>query len=158
MLHVISIRQAANFWKLVDDSDLDGCWPWTGLLCRQGYGAWSTCFESQHKKHRAHRVAYTLERGHIPEGLVLDHLCRNRWCVNPAHLEPVTALENLQRGKLGRLRCHDQTDECVQLYRDGWSLERIAHLQGVTRACVTYRLRVIAGVELRRRGRASRTA
>jgi hypothetical protein len=47
---------------------------------------------------RAHRFAYELLVGPIPEGLVIDHLCRNRRCVNPAHLEPVTAEENWRRG------------------------------------------------------------
>jgi len=46
----------------------------------------------------AHRYAYESVKGQIPHGLVIDHLCRNRLCVNPNHLEPVTNLENLQRG------------------------------------------------------------
>lgn len=47
----------------------------------------------------AHRRAYREARGAIPEGLVLDHLCRNRWCCNPDHLEPVTNAENILRGE-----------------------------------------------------------
>lgn len=55
------------------------------------------------KPRRAHRVAYELLVGPIPEGLVLDHLCRVRHCVNPDHLEPVTKRENERRGKCGEL-------------------------------------------------------
>lgn len=50
------------------------------------------------RPHRAHRIAWTLLRGDIPEKLVIDHLCRNRSCVNPWHMEPVTNQENIDRG------------------------------------------------------------
>lgn len=52
----------------------------------------------------AHRVAYEHFIGPIPDGLTLDHLCRNRACINPAHLEPVTSLENIRRGVVARRR------------------------------------------------------
>lgn len=70
------------------------CWLWTGALNRGGYGLVS--FDS--KRRMAHRVAYELVKGPIPKGLVLDHLCRVRNCVNPDHLEPVTNRENVLRG------------------------------------------------------------
>lgn len=54
----------------------------------------------------AHRVAWEIENGPIPEGLQVDHLCRNRKCVNPAHLEIVTQRENGRRGLKGELRTH----------------------------------------------------
>lgn len=73
----------------------DECWIWEAGKFR-GYG----CFYSSiaKKQQRAHRVAYEMFVGPIPEGLHLDHLCRNRGCVNPAHLEPVTNRENVLRG------------------------------------------------------------
>jgi len=73
---------------------LYGCWLWTGRLDkRDGYGViWS------HNKATAAYVAfYTALVGPPPKGLVLDHLCRNRECVRPAHLEPVTGAENDRR-------------------------------------------------------------
>lgn len=68
-----------------------GCWEWQGYRIR-GYGT----FHYGGPK-MAHRVAYELLVGPIPEGLQLDHLCRNPPCVNPAHLEPVTPRENVLR-------------------------------------------------------------
>lgn len=67
-----------------------GCWYWSGQLDRNGYGRLSGKL--------AHRLVYQVLVGEIPEGLVLDHLCRVPRCVNPAHLEPVTPRENTLRG------------------------------------------------------------
>jgi hypothetical protein len=74
----------------VDDN---GCWLWTGQLEATGYV--SVCIE--YKRQKAHRWFYEQLVSPIPGGLTLDHLCRVRHCVNPAHLEPVTIRENLMR-------------------------------------------------------------
>ena len=76
-----------------------GCWEWQGTL-RNGYGLISENgpAKSKRKQLKAHRYAYEAFRMPIPEGLTIDHLCRNRCCVNPFHLEPVTRGENLRRG------------------------------------------------------------
>lgn len=72
-----------------------GCWLWQGELNRNGYGrVWVNG-----KRYMAHRLAYQMLIGEIGEGLVLDHLCRNRNCCNPLHLEPVTVKVNTHRGE-----------------------------------------------------------
>ena len=72
----------------------EGCWFWLGYHDKNGYGR----VGHRGKNLWTHRVAYELWVGPIPEGLHLDHLCRNTRCVNPGHLEPVTHAENLRRG------------------------------------------------------------
>ncbi len=80
--------------KKIDGSD---CWLWTGYK-RGGYGR----LKLEGVLKEAHRVSYEYYVGKIPEGLVIDHLCRNRSCINPAHLEPVSIAENIQRGDAGK--------------------------------------------------------
>jgi len=72
----------------------DGCWEWTAGRNPDGYGH----FRVGNTQRKAHRVVYELMIGPIPDGLDLDHLCRNRACVRPDHLEPVTRGENQRRG------------------------------------------------------------
>lgn len=102
---MINEWQKASFWSRVD-MNADGtsqqagyrgasCWLWTGGVA-SGYG--SATFDG--RGHRAHRLAYELLVGRIPDGLQLDHLCRVQLCVNPRHLEPVTSRENTRRGRL----------------------------------------------------------
>lgn len=79
------------------------CWLWTASTCGQGYGQFFVRKgRSENGKPRpfmalAHRVAYELTRGPIPEGLTIDHLCKNRLCVNAAHMEAVPIAENVRR-------------------------------------------------------------
>jgi hypothetical protein len=71
----------------------DDCWHWRGAVTSSGYG--SVAYEG--RLWSTHRLAYELLIGPIPDGLQIDHLCRNKVCCNPQHLEPVTAQENLRR-------------------------------------------------------------
>lgn len=73
----------------------DDCWEWTSTTNWNGYGR----FRLNGRAAYAHRVAYEMFVGPIPIGLQLDHLCRNRGCVRPDHLEPVTSRENSLRGE-----------------------------------------------------------
>lgn len=82
-----------RFWSKVDKSALGGCWSWIGCKARGGYGMFRLG-----KMVLAHRIAYEAYIGDIPQGLEIDHLCRNRSCVNPEHLELVTHQENTLRG------------------------------------------------------------
>lgn len=72
-----------------------GCWLWTGALASNGYG--SVGYAA--RIHSAHGLAYRLLVGDVPDGLQLDHLCRERRCCNPVHLEPVTPAENMRRAR-----------------------------------------------------------
>lgn len=85
--------------------DANGCWIWTGWITANGYGQFSV---RHGVKEYAHRWAYLHWRGVIPDGLVIDHLCRVRACCNPAHLDVVTHAENLRRSPhfpLHRIAC-----------------------------------------------------
>ena len=83
-----------KFYSLVCVND-DGCWEWGGSRHFLGYGE----FRWAGRKGKAHRFAYEWFVGAIPTGLELDHLCRERSCVNPDHLEAVTHRENVLRGE-----------------------------------------------------------
>lgn len=88
---MISDRAIARFWGYVDKTET--CWLWTANTLR-GYGT----FRADRRTHRAHRLAWELARGPIPPGLVVDHLCRVKRCVNPSHLEVVPQAINVRRG------------------------------------------------------------
>lgn len=75
-----------------------GCWLWVAAHAGEGYGKYTESIAGRSITHRAHRVVYETLRGPIPAGLVCDHLCRNRGCVNPAHIQLVTIGENVLRG------------------------------------------------------------
>lgn len=79
----------ARFWAKVDQSG--DCWEWLANRNNKGYGQFSS---KTLRSTLAHRIAYELNVGPIPNGLVIDHICHNRGCVNPAHLRPVSPKQN----------------------------------------------------------------
>ncbi len=139
-----------RFWAKVDTSALSGCWQWTGSLIWHGYGHFSI---TRKKATGAHRYAYELLVGPIPDGLEIDHLCRNRGCVNPLHLEAVTATTNKLRGTappaLNAVKSH-----CKRGHE--FTPENTGHGRGESRFCLT--CKALAQRERNRAQRAERDA
>lgn len=111
----------ADIWRRVAVGEADECWPFLGSLTTRGYGTF--CYAGNRRQ--AHRVTYELVRGPISDGLHLDHLCRNRRCCNPSHLEPVTSLENTRRSPThngAKTHCpqgHEYSGTNLRVYRGG---------------------------------------
>lgn len=92
------------------------CWVWTAAVNSKGYGIFSVDGSGR----LAHRISYERGMGPIPEGLQIDHLCRNKLCVRPAHLEPVTNEENSRRRWETYTVCgkgHELTPDNVRIHR-----------------------------------------
>lgn len=105
--------------------DARGCWIWDAYVGTNGYGRFSV----DNRGALAHRWSYEYHISEIPEALVLDHLCRNRSCVNPWHLEPITQRVNIERGltpvphnrlKTHCPRGHEYTEENIYRMPNGW--------------------------------------
>lgn len=125
--------------RLERKSDRSGgplsCWLWKGAVGGSGYGSTSVL----HHTVSAHRLSYETHVGPIPDGMVIDHKCRNKLCINPAHLEAVTTRENLLRGVGPQAANHAKT-HCKRghpLSGDNLLVYR-SHVNGRTaRACAT---------------------
>ena len=91
------VKIEARFWSKVDMSG--DCWEWLGSHGKHGHGTFSMVIDGVAKTPGAHRVAYELVKGPIPEGMHIDHICHNPPCVNPDHLRPVTHKQNHENRK-----------------------------------------------------------
>jgi hypothetical protein len=108
---LFDVRLPERFWKKVKPVDC-GCWNWTAGQMRGGYGRFR--FGGKDSKNgAAHRFSYEKLFGKVKWPLQLDHLCRNRICVNPNHLEPVTARENTLRGET-RAAANARKTHCIR--------------------------------------------
>lgn len=119
-----------RFWSKVNASG--PCWEWTAAIGKTGgYGKYTLPLNDGSGKSKhvyAHRYAYELLAGPVDKFLDLDHLCRNRRCVNPDHLEPVTRKENLRRGvgptglNMAKTHCprgHEYSEENTRVNKNG---------------------------------------
>lgn len=130
----VESKVLARFFSRVNKTD--SCWLWTGAswLSKQT-GLRSGSFHSVHVDEcKAHRAAYVLLVGPIPEGLTLDHKCRQTLCVNPDHLEPVSRRENIMRGngtgainarKTACIHGHELSGANLRMRANGWRICRV---------------------------------
>lgn len=125
----LSPARTSEFWANVPNREPGECWPWQGVRAANGYGRFKAMGTWW-----AHRVAYMLARGPIGTGLVIDHLCANKPCVNPDHLDPVTIATNTLRCETSILSINRAKTHCPQGHaydegntqwtRQGWRLCR----------------------------------
>lgn len=94
---VMDDELSVRWWQKVMPTD--GCWHWVGAKSAEGYGKMCLWQGGIQKAYKAHRIGYEYLVGLVPEGMELDHICRNRLCVNPAHLEVVPHRVNTLRGE-----------------------------------------------------------
>ena len=130
----------AAFWSRVDGSTPFQCWPWIGNKNGNGYGRFRGTM--------AHRVAYELIHGPVPDGLIVRHRCDNKPCCNPRHLLTGTAQDNsndaMERGQIARGERHGRTTltaEDVSYIRqnpDGLTITALAARFGIAKATVSY--------------------
>jgi len=111
--------------------DERGCWVWTGTKTAGGYGQMRV---GGKRKDYTHRVSYRLHKGPIPEGLAIDHLCKNRACANPEHLEAVHPKVNAMRGDAPGIVAY-RTNRCFQGHE--FTPENTVIMSGKWRRCRT---------------------
>lgn len=109
----IATPTAQRVLKYVNTTDPDKCWEWQGGRTQTGYGN-SSYMDDTGKQRciKAHRLSYQTFVGPIPEGLTLDHLCENKACINPAHLEPVPNGVNARRSPRTRASINAAKTHC----------------------------------------------
>ena len=134
---------AHRFWSKVDPAPGQCCWEWTACKTTRGYGFFKLNYRNVH----AHRVAYTLTKGEIPDGLVVRHTCDNRLCCNPDHLILGTQADNIadmhkrkrnnqpQGEQNGR--CKLTAKQAMEIYKSPLPQNEIAELHNITQRNVS---------------------
>lgn len=112
---------------------MNACVEWSGARTKDGYGNLALGGRTLY----AHRVSYERAKGRIPDGMVIDHLCRNPSCVNPAHLEAVTVAENTRRGRRAKLN-RVQVAAIRARYANGESRTELGREYGVSRSTIKH--------------------
>lgn len=92
-MELVDKRTIERFFRFVKKGAPGECWIWTGSKRGPLYGR----FQINHKRYSAHKISLLIVGVVVPKGLEIDHTCRNKICVNPDHLEPVTHAENMRR-------------------------------------------------------------
>lgn len=131
------VRRVGPDYEVTDTGFTTPCWIWLRAKDQDGYGV-----VREGKMYRAHRLYYERSsHGEVPSGLQLDHLCRQRGCVRPSHLEAVTPAENSRRGRVAKLT-PSQAAEIRRLYATGGvTYFDLAEQYGVTFANIGYLVR-----------------
>ena len=123
-----------RFHEQHDRRGPEDCWPWKGAK-NAGYGVlWVS---ASIRAARAHRVAYQLEVGPVPSGMTLDHLCRNRGCVNPRHLDPCSFGENARRSPLAPYNVKAAWTHCAKGHEFTVANTSIHHGRRRCKTCAT---------------------
>ena len=132
---------AQRFWSKVDPAPSQCCWEWTACKSSDGYG----CFTLNYRNLRAHRLAYTLSKGEIPEGLVVRHTCDNPVCCNPDHLILGTHTDNMadmlerkrQAKGEGNSSCKLTPKQVMEIYNSPLPQDEIAKLYNIDQSIVS---------------------
>lgn len=132
-----------DLYRILARCEIGDCWEWTGKLTQGGYG---TSFAGSHKMGTyrtvlVHRFVFAVLTRQIIHGLDIDHLCKNRKCCNPDHLEPVTRAENIRRGATGKVpawnRHHPRPNRVKKVCKYGHDKSDAYILKSGARSCRT---------------------